>query len=130
MMLAGTVSNLLGPRMRIALRKPIIENFAFKLHYQLTVTLLLVAVILVCARDYIGESIRCMADAGVPTPLIEKYCFFMATFTIVSSQYFSILALIINLLLNNLRIFSFPLAKGYNYLYCNLIFNTSYFYDS
>lgn len=83
MMLAATVSNLLGPRMRIALRKPIIENFAFKLHYQLTVTLLLAAVILVCARDYIGESIRCMADAGIPTPLIEKYCFFMATFTIV-----------------------------------------------
>uniref|UniRef100_A0A2A4K2D6 Innexin n=1 Tax=Heliothis virescens TaxID=7102 RepID=A0A2A4K2D6_HELVI len=82
-MLATTLSTLLGPRMRISLRKPIIENIAFKLHYQLTVTLLLASVILVCARDYIGASISCMADAGIPTPLIEKYCFFMATFTIV-----------------------------------------------
>ncbi|XP_050553199.1 innexin inx7-like [Spodoptera frugiperda] len=82
-MFAATLASHLGPRFRIVLRKPIIENIAFKLHYKATCTLFLAAVILVCMRDYFGDTIKCMADNGVPTPIIEKYCFFMATFTIV-----------------------------------------------
>ncbi|KAL0850612.1 hypothetical protein ABMA28_012371 [Loxostege sticticalis] len=75
--------NTLTPRMRFAYRKPVIENFAFKLHYQLTVTMLLAFVILVCAREYFGDHIRCLSDQGVPPHVIQTYCFFMATFTIV-----------------------------------------------
>lgn len=83
-MLVATLSTL-TPRMRFAFKKPVIENFAFKLHYQLTVTMLLGFVILVCAREYFGDHIRCLSDQGVPPNVIQTYCFFMATFTIVSN---------------------------------------------
>ncbi|KAJ0180881.1 hypothetical protein K1T71_002966 [Dendrolimus kikuchii] len=75
--------NSLTPRMRFNTSKPRIENIVFKLHYQLTVTILLFAVILVCAREYFGDHIRCISDQGVPDHVIQTYCFFMATFTIV-----------------------------------------------
>ncbi|XP_061717961.1 innexin inx7-like [Cydia pomonella] len=63
--------------------KPIIENIVFKLHYKATVTLLVVFVILVCAREFFGDHIKCISDQGVPDHVIQTYCFFMATFTIV-----------------------------------------------
>lgn len=64
--------------------KPVIDNFVFKLHYRITVILLLFACVTVCAREYFGEHIRCIADQGVAEHVIKTYCFFMATFTIVS----------------------------------------------
>jgi hypothetical protein len=82
-MLPATISTL-TPRMRFNYGKPKIENFAFKLHYQFTVTLFLAFVILVCAREYFGSHIQCLSDQGVPPNVIQTYCFFMATFTIVS----------------------------------------------
>lgn len=88
-MLAATLTTL-TPRMRFSYRKPIIENLVFKLHYQLTVTMLLAFVILVCAREYFGDHIRCLSDQGVPDHVIQTYCFFMATFTIVSILVFSL----------------------------------------
>lgn len=64
--------------------KPTIDNFVFKLHYRVTVIMFIVACVMVCAREYFGEHMRCMADQGVPEHVIKTYCFFMATFTIVS----------------------------------------------
>ncbi|CAH2227720.1 jg13759, partial [Pararge aegeria aegeria] len=74
--------NTLTPRMRFSFSKPRIDNMVFKLHYKATVTLLLACVILVCAREYFGEHIKCISDQGVPDHVIQTYCFFMATFTI------------------------------------------------
>lgn len=82
-MLIATI-NSLTPRMRFNLLKPKIENLVFKLHYKVTVIILLAFVILVCAREYFGEHIKCISDQGVPDHVIQTYCFFMATFTIVS----------------------------------------------
>ncbi|XP_014359474.2 innexin inx7 [Papilio machaon] len=81
-MLAATLTTL-TPRMRFNFSKPNIENIVFKMHYKATVTLLLAFVILVCAREYFGEHIKCISDQGVPDHVIQTYCFFMATFTIV-----------------------------------------------
>ncbi|XP_050357551.1 innexin inx7 [Nymphalis io] len=81
-MLAASLSTL-TPRMRFNFSKPKIENLVFKLHYKLTVTILLAFVILVCGREYFGEHIKCISDQGVPNHVIQTYCFFMATFTIV-----------------------------------------------
>ncbi|XP_075989914.1 innexin 7 [Anticarsia gemmatalis] len=81
-MLAGALTQL-TPRLRFTYTKPVIENLVFKLHYKLTVTMLLAFVILVCAREYFGDHIRCLSDQGVPDHVIQTYCFFMATFTIV-----------------------------------------------
>lgn len=85
----AAAANTLAPRLiRITHRKPIIENFVFKLHYQMTVTMLIAFVILVCAREYFGDHIRCISDQGVPDHVIQTYCFFMATFTIVSLYFY------------------------------------------
>ncbi|XP_022113086.2 innexin inx7 [Pieris rapae] len=73
----------LAPRMQIKYSKPIIDNLVFKLHYKLTVTMLLCFVILVSGREYFGEHIKCLSDQGVPPHVIQTYCFFMATFTII-----------------------------------------------
>lgn len=82
-MLLGALGTL-KPQLRFNPSKPVIENFVFKLHYRMTVVILLVCVILVCAREYFGEHIRCISDQGVPEHVIKTYCFFMATFTVVS----------------------------------------------
>lgn len=81
-MLVSTL-NQLTPRLRFNFSKPTLENFVFKLHYKLTVVILLCCVILVCGREYFGEHIKCISDQGVPSHVIQTYCFFMATFTIV-----------------------------------------------
>ncbi|XP_032666519.1 innexin inx7 [Odontomachus brunneus] len=60
-----------------------IDNLVFRLHYRVTFLLLLVASILVCSRQFIGEHIRCIADTGVPIKVIETFCFFTSTYTVV-----------------------------------------------
>ncbi|XP_018333548.1 innexin inx7-like isoform X3 [Agrilus planipennis] len=60
-----------------------IDNYVFKLHYRITTLLLLVATILVTSRQYIGEHIRCISDNGVPPHVINTFCFFTATYTVV-----------------------------------------------
>ncbi|CAF4837910.1 unnamed protein product [Pieris macdunnoughi] len=82
MMMMSSIKAL-TPRMRFNYSKPIIDNMVFKLHYKLTVVLLLCFMILVCGREYFGEHIKCLSDQGVPPHVIQTYCFFMATFTIV-----------------------------------------------
>ncbi|RVE55225.1 hypothetical protein evm_000123 [Chilo suppressalis] len=81
-MLFSTIGAL-SSRLKFQYSKPKIENFVFQLHYKLTVTILLAFVILVCAREYFGSHIQCISDQGVPANVIQSYCFFMATFTIV-----------------------------------------------
>lgn len=85
-MLMSSISSIrptITTHLRFNPLKPIIDNFVFKLHYRITVILLLFACVMVCAREYFGDHIKCMADKGVPEHVINTYCFFMATFTIV-----------------------------------------------
>lgn len=60
-----------------------IDNFAFKLHYRVTTLMLLLATVLVTSRQYIGEHIRCISDSGVANHVMNTFCFFTATFTVV-----------------------------------------------
>ena len=60
-----------------------IDNFAFKLHYRVTALMLVVATILVTSRQYIGEHIRCISDSGVASHVMNTFCFFTATFTVI-----------------------------------------------
>lgn len=59
-----------------------IDNFVFKLHYRWTFILLLVATILVTSRQYIGEHIKCISES-IPAHVINTFCFFTTTFTLV-----------------------------------------------
>ncbi|KAF5275882.1 hypothetical protein FQR65_LT04121 [Abscondita terminalis] len=60
-----------------------IDNLAFKLHYRVTTLMLVVATVLVTSRQYIGEHIRCIGDSGVPAHVMNTFCFFTATFTVI-----------------------------------------------
>lgn len=64
-------------------KKTVIDNFVSKLYYRASFGILLVSTILVCSRQYIGEHIRCIADARLPVHVINTYCFFSTTFTVV-----------------------------------------------
>ena len=64
-------------------KKIIIDNLVSKLYYRASFCILLVSTILVCSRQYIGEHIRCLADARLPVHVINTYCFFTTTFTVV-----------------------------------------------
>ncbi|KAL1491940.1 hypothetical protein ABEB36_012457 [Hypothenemus hampei] len=68
---------------RLAARTYSIDNWIFKLHYRITFTLLIVSTVLVCSRQYIGEHIHCIADDGVPANVMNTFCFFTSTFTLV-----------------------------------------------
>ncbi|XP_069687407.1 innexin inx7-like [Periplaneta americana] len=60
-----------------------IDNFIFKLHYRYTVIFLLVCIALNSLQQYFGEHIRCIADSGLSTKVLDTYCFFKSTFTVV-----------------------------------------------
>ncbi|XP_011695495.1 PREDICTED: innexin inx7 [Wasmannia auropunctata] len=61
-----------------------IDNIVFRLHYRATFLLLLVASILVSSRQFIGEHISCVTeDKGIPARVMNTYCFFTTTFTVV-----------------------------------------------
>ncbi|XP_001604008.2 innexin inx7 [Nasonia vitripennis] len=69
--------------LKVSREIPAIDNIIFKLHYRATFLILLVSTLLVSSRQFIGEHIRCIADAGVPGPVIDSFCFFTSTFTVV-----------------------------------------------
>ncbi|XP_050436009.1 innexin inx7-like [Adelges cooleyi] len=58
-----------------------IDNSAFRLHYRLSLAILLASTTLVCSRQYIGEHIRCIAT-GIPTHVVNTFCFFTTTYTV------------------------------------------------
>lgn len=60
-----------------------VDNLVFRLHYRITFMLLLIGSILVSSRQFIGEHIRCITDISIPTNVVETFCFFMSTYTVV-----------------------------------------------
>jgi hypothetical protein len=64
-------------------KTPVIDNFVSKLYYRASFGILFISTALVCSRQYIGEHIHCITDAGLPVSVINTYCFFMTTFTVV-----------------------------------------------
>ncbi|XP_074025545.1 innexin inx7 [Leptinotarsa decemlineata] len=60
-----------------------IDNWMFRLHYKATVLFFLAASILVTSRQYIGEHIKCIADKGVSQRVMNSFCFFTSTFTVI-----------------------------------------------
>lgn len=63
-----------------------IDNFIAKLHYKFTTVALLICTILVTYQELIGEHIRCISDKGVPENVLNTFCFFSTTFTVVRNS--------------------------------------------
>nr|CAD7267440.1 unnamed protein product [Timema shepardi] len=74
---------VLAKSIRLKPKTVSIDNPVFRLHYWVTFLLLLVCSILVSSQQYFGEHIQCIADSGVPANVINTYCFFTGTFTVV-----------------------------------------------
>ncbi|KAG7209587.1 hypothetical protein KM043_011248 [Ampulex compressa] len=75
--------DLLAPVKRLLDQEPVcIDNFIFRLHYRATVSLLLVCMILVTAKQYIGEPISCITDDSIDKDSVNAYCWIYGTFTV------------------------------------------------
>ncbi|XP_043669137.1 innexin inx7-like [Vespula pensylvanica] len=70
-------------KLKVAEDSAAIDNLVFRLHYRITFLALLMGSLLVSARQYIGEHIKCIADSSINSQVIETYCFFTSTFTVV-----------------------------------------------
>jgi len=79
------MDGIVGPiKTYIKKRDPaVIDNFAFKLHYRASFVVLLVCMLLVTAKQYIGDPISCIAD-GVPGGTLDLYCWIHSTFSVPS----------------------------------------------
>lgn len=58
-----------------------IDNNIFRLHYKVTVIILVSFSLLVTSRQYIGDPIDCIVD-DVPLNIMDTYCWIYSTFTI------------------------------------------------
>lgn len=86
----GTFSSV-KQYLKFDISRVVIDNIVFKLHYRWTFVLLLVATLLITSRQYIGEHIQCISD-NVVAPVINTFCFFTPTFTVVSVHWWNLKA--------------------------------------
>ncbi|XP_053680968.1 innexin inx7 [Anopheles nili] len=75
--------SVLSPHLKFKYKFITIDNLAFKFHYRATFIMLLVCTLLVTSRQYIGEHIRCITGGSIPEHVINTFCFFTTTFTVV-----------------------------------------------
>ncbi|KAJ8891020.1 hypothetical protein PR048_010529 [Dryococelus australis] len=68
---------------KLSARDVDIDNAAFKLHYRVTAIFLLSCTALVTTYQYFGGYIACVSDKGVANDVINTFCFFSSTFTVV-----------------------------------------------
>jgi hypothetical protein len=60
-------------------------GFIFKLHYQLTVAIMLTSTLVLAARQYVGEPINCIHSKDLPHDVINSFCWIHSTFSIESA---------------------------------------------
>ncbi|EAA43180.3 AGAP001477-PA [Anopheles gambiae str. PEST] len=75
--------SVLSPHLKFKYKFVTIDNLAFKFHYRATFIILLVCTLLVTSRQYIGEHIRCITGGSIPEHVINTFCFFTTTFTVI-----------------------------------------------
>jgi hypothetical protein len=61
------------------------DGFVFKLHYRATVCIILVFCLMVAARQYVGDPIKCIHGKDLPHDVIDTFCWVHATFSIKSA---------------------------------------------
>ncbi|XP_017784537.1 PREDICTED: innexin inx7-like [Nicrophorus vespilloides] len=68
---------------KLKVKRNHIDNLAFKLHYRVTMLLLFILTVLVTSQELIGEHIKCLVGSGVNERVINTFCFFTTTFTVI-----------------------------------------------
>lgn len=59
-----------------------IDNNVFKLHYKVTVILLVVFSVLLSSKQYFGDPIQCDIDGGKNKEFMDTYCWIYGTFIV------------------------------------------------
>lgn len=62
-----------------------IDDFAFRLHYRVTILILIILSLFITSNQFIGEPINCIIDE-IPAYFINSYCWTYGTFTIVELE--------------------------------------------
>jgi len=76
--------NVFGPLTKyLKLDRVTIDNNVFRLHYKVSLMILICGCILTTSRQYIGDPIDCISD-GVPGGIMDTYCWIHSTFSIPS----------------------------------------------
>jgi len=57
-----------------------IDNIVFKLHYRVSVALLLGSSLIGVAKQYFGDPINCQTSSGVSSKVLDDYCWIHSTF--------------------------------------------------
>ena len=70
-MLAGLFSPVLK---WIQKKRCLIDNSTFRLHYQITFVILVAASILVNAKQFFGDPIKCITDNDKVKAVFDTYC--------------------------------------------------------
>lgn len=60
-------------------------GLVFKLHYRVTVAILLMSCLIVAARQYVGDPISCIHGKDLPHDVINTFCWVHSTFSIRSA---------------------------------------------
>ena len=63
-----------------------IDNIVFKLHYRVTVAILVGSSLVGVAKQYFGDPINCQTSSGVSSAVLDDYCWIHSTFH-VRSEY-------------------------------------------
>jgi hypothetical protein len=59
-------------------------GFVFRLHYQVTVSIMLTSCLILAARQYVGEPISCIHSRDLPHQVINTFCWVHSTFSVES----------------------------------------------
>ncbi|KAJ9596568.1 hypothetical protein L9F63_012401 [Diploptera punctata] len=69
-------------RVLLKLEKICIDNNIFRLHYKITVIMLVVFSLIVSTKQYFGDPIHCQTDPSIDKDLMNAYCWIHSTFTV------------------------------------------------
>lgn len=85
MVTTGHIIALLGTKLKYLgkSKSVVIDNLAFRLHYQFTFLLLLISSIVVTSTQFFGDPINCIRSSQfVDQRIINNYCWIEGTFTL------------------------------------------------
>ncbi|CAL1291422.1 unnamed protein product [Larinioides sclopetarius] len=58
------------------------DNHVFRLHYKVTLPILVAFSLLVTSRQYIGDPISCISKDDIPTKVLDTFCWIHSTFSL------------------------------------------------
>lgn len=62
-----------------------IDNNVFRLHYKVTLVILVAFSIVVTGRQYLGDPIDCISKDDIPTRVLDTFCWIHSTFSVESA---------------------------------------------